>query len=109
MPFRPSKADYNEFFDTYVRRVPEGDLRDILMQSLNRTTELYDGLTEEDGNYRYASDKWSLKEVLGHITDNERIMGYRLLRIARGDATPLSRLQRGCTSGKGRFLRAVGR
>ncbi|WP_240762732.1 DinB family protein [Paenibacillus thalictri] len=47
-------------------------------------------LPQERSLYRYAPGKWSLKEVLGHITDNERIMSYRLLRIARGDRTPLA-------------------
>ena len=47
------------------------------------------GRTEADGNLRYAPDKWSLKEVLGHVNDTERIMSYRALRISRGDATPI--------------------
>jgi hypothetical protein len=51
---------------------------------------LLSGRTEADGDLRYAPDKWSLKEVLGHINDTERIMAYRALRIARGDATPLA-------------------
>ncbi|OZB96685.1 DinB family protein [Paenibacillus sp. XY044] len=90
MLLRPTKEDYNEGFEKYVRLVPEGKLEEILNGSLNRTTAFYAALTEEKGNYRYAPGKWSLKEVLGHITDNERIMSYRLLRIARGDTTPLS-------------------
>lgn len=90
MPNRPSKEEYNIHFETYVKLVPEGDICDILIQSLKNTTDVFSAVTEDQANYRYAPGKWSLKEVLGHITDNERIMGYRLLRIARGDKTPLS-------------------
>jgi len=61
----------------------------ILERQQQETVSLVDELTEEQGYYRYAPDKWSLKEALGHIVDNERIMSYRLLRIARGDTTPL--------------------
>src|SRR5260370_9349060 len=50
---------------------------------------LLSGRTEADGDLRYAPDKWSLKEVLGHVNDGERILSYRALRIARGDATPI--------------------
>ncbi len=50
---------------------------------------LLSGRSEAEGDLRYAPGKWSLKEVLGHINDTERIMSYRALRIARGDATPL--------------------
>jgi hypothetical protein len=90
MLMRPSIGEYNDYFERYVRLVPEGDIRDILTQSLKNTIDLFSAVTEDQAEYRYAPGKWSLKEVLGHITDNERIMGYRLLRIARGDKTPLS-------------------
>src|SRR5690349_4025539 len=90
MPTRPSSEEYFAYFQQYVDLVPEGDIRDVLEQSLKTTTELYATFTEEQGLYRYAPDKWSLKEVLGHVTDNERVMGYRALRIARGDRTPMA-------------------
>lgn len=90
MSNRPTTDEYNTYMETYVRLVPEGDIDDILIQSLKNTTEFLSSVTENQANYRYAPGKWSLKEVMGHITDNERIMGYRLLRIARGDKTPLS-------------------
>lgn len=86
---RPGKDEYAAHFGNYVTLVPEGDLLNILEHQQRETVSLLDELTEEQGYYRYAPDKWSLKEVLGHITDNERIMSYRLLRIARGDTTPL--------------------
>lgn len=87
---RPSNAEYVAHFGRYVDLVPEGDIREVLEQSLRTTSELYATFTEERGGYRYAPDKWSLKQVLGHVTDNERIMSYRALRTARGDRTPLA-------------------
>ncbi|SFL42904.1 DinB superfamily protein [Paenibacillus sp. 1_12] len=90
MSIRPSIDEYDAYFERYVRWVPEGDIRNILAQSLKHTTDVLSILTEDQANYQYAPGKWKLKEVLGHITDNERIMSYRLLRIARGDQTPLA-------------------
>jgi hypothetical protein len=85
-----SNEEYNVLFERYVKLVPEGDIPDILTQSLKNTTDVFSTVSEDRANYRYAPGKWKLKEVLGHITDNERIMSYRLLRIARGDKTPLA-------------------
>ncbi|WP_282939344.1 DinB family protein [Paenibacillus sp. RC67] len=90
MNLRPASNEYAPYFGTYIKLVPdEGDLIRILKSQLDHTYAILSDLTEEQGNYRYAEGKWSVKEVLGHITDNERIMSYRLLRIARGDKTPL--------------------
>ncbi len=90
MSIRPSKEEYNTYFERYVSLVPEGDIGGILTQSLKNTSDVFSAVSEDRANYRYAPGKWSLKEVLCHITDNERIMSYRLLRIARGDKTPLA-------------------
>ena len=90
MFIRPSIEEYNDYFERYVILVAEGNICEILNQSLKNTFDVFSSVTEEQVNYRYAPGKWSLKEVLGHITDNERIMSYRLLRIARGDRTPLA-------------------
>ena len=54
-----------------------------------QTAQLFAASTERDGNFRYAPDKWTIKEVVGHLSDTERIFTYRALRIARGDQTPL--------------------
>jgi hypothetical protein len=51
--------------------------------------QLFAGRSERDGNFRYAPDKWTVKDVLGHLADSERIFAYRALRIARADQTPL--------------------
>jgi hypothetical protein len=90
MSNRPSNEEYLPYYDKYIRLVPEGNISDILNQLLENTVKYLSDIPENKSNYRYAPDKWSLKEVLGHINDTERIMSYRLLRIARGDATPLT-------------------
>lgn len=87
MSIRPARDEYPDYFERYVNMVPEGDIYNILAQSLIDIPALFAHMEEEKGNYRYAPDRWSVKQVLGHLCDNERIMSYRLLRIARGDNT----------------------
>jgi hypothetical protein len=86
---RPSEEEYAGDFGEYIRLVPEGSIIDILLAQEKKMTELLASLTESQGAYRYAEGKWTLKEVVGHIADGERVMTYRLLRFARGDQTPL--------------------
>jgi len=87
---RPSEEEYAGDFGEYIRLVPDGNIIDILLAQEKQMTELLASLTESHGTYRYAEGKWTLKEVVGHIADGERVMTYRLLRFARGDQTPLS-------------------
>ncbi|MGG6309998.1 DinB family protein [Paenibacillus macerans] len=86
---RPQPGEYADHFAEYINEVPEGDLLAFLESQPELLRRECGGLTEAQGDYRYAEGKWSVKEVLGHIADTERVMSYRLLRIARGDATPL--------------------
>ncbi len=87
---RPQTGEYAPFYGGYIARVPEGDLLTILESGYEDWKRLLGALTESQADYRYEPSKWSIKEVVGHITDTERIFAYRLLRIARGDQTPLS-------------------
>jgi hypothetical protein len=87
---RPLTSEYPEYYVPYVELVPEEDLLTILSEDLKSTIALFEGISDEDGYFRYAPNKWSIKEVLGHMTDTERIMSYRLLRIGRGDQTALA-------------------
>lgn len=73
--------------EKYMRFVPEGDLIEICIQQMDDVIDLISNLSEEAAEYRYASEKWSVKEVLGHLTDTERVCAYRLLCAARGDST----------------------
>ncbi len=85
---RPEKSEYNPYFERYIAAVGEKGAISAL-----RGTDflvLISGLSEQQWNYRYAPEKWSVKEVLVHIMDTERIFAYRLLRISRNDSTPLA-------------------
>src|SRR5579885_1821681 len=86
---RPKPGEYNPYYDRYISLVLGNDILEILEKQLPKTLALLSGRSEGEGNLRYAPGKWTLKEVLGHLNDTERIMGYRALRIARGDQTPL--------------------
>ncbi|MER2059566.1 MAG: DinB family protein [Niallia sp.] len=86
---KPAITDYPEHYRGYVGLVPEGDIIEILASQLDETIA-YVKANEDRKDFRYAEGKWSLIEVIGHIIDTERIQAYRLLRIARGDKTPLA-------------------
>jgi hypothetical protein len=87
---RPTSAEYNPFYETYLRLVPEGaDPLAQLREQAGTLRALLAPLTDEQALYRYAPGKWSIKESLVHIIDTERIFSYRALRIGRGDDTPL--------------------
>ena len=89
---RPQPGEYAPYYDRYISLIPGNDILAALTALEDQRRQmllLLSGRTEADGDLRYAPEKWSLKEVLGHINDTERIMSYRALRIARGDATPI--------------------
>lgn len=86
---RPTRAEYDEYYHTYIGKVPDGDIIEILGQQLDQSLALFASIPEEKETFRYAPGKWSTKEVIGHIIDTEWIFVYRALRFARGDTTPL--------------------
>jgi len=87
---RPAADEYNSFYAGYVEKVPDGEVLKFLETQLRETRGLLSVLSEGRGGFRYAPEKWSLKEVIGHLCDAERIFAYRALRFARADETPLS-------------------
>jgi DinB family protein len=86
---RPEADEIPAHFVGYIKRVPELDPVIVCAAQIEDTATLLRALTETEAMYRYGRGKWSIKEVVGHLADVERIMAYRALRIARGDATPL--------------------
>jgi hypothetical protein len=84
---KPNEGDFNPNWGYYINAVQEGDLQQFKDQE-QELLALYSLISEELSLHRYDKGKWSMKEVLGHIIDTERIMSYRLLCIARGDKTP---------------------
>ena len=86
---RPSAGEYAPYYDRYISLVSGNDILATLKSQGDSFSELFSGRSDPDGDYRYAPGKWSVKEVLGHINDAERVFTYRALRIARGDTTPI--------------------
>jgi uncharacterized damage-inducible protein DinB len=78
------------FYKTYVKQIDEGDLLQALRISGHRTQELIHSIHPDKADYRYAENKWTIREVLVHLMDAERIFAYRALRFARQDKTPLA-------------------
>lgn len=90
MNTRPEPNEYVPAAEQYISLVPEGSLQHILQQQQEVTLQLLQDLSEEQAGFSYAEGKWSIKAVVGHIADVERLWNYRLLRIARGDARGFS-------------------
>ena len=86
---KPEKTEYNEYYETYVSLVNETDIVAAFESQLNEMSELFDSIAEEKSAFAYAEGKWTIKELIGHLIDGERMFGYRALRISRGDETPL--------------------
>ena len=87
---RPDATEFAPFYAGYVAAVPEGDIVTSLRRDGDEWQSLLAELPEARGGHRYAEGKWSIRQVVGHVIDAERIFTYRALRIARGDATPLA-------------------
>lgn len=87
-----TKPDFNTlpgFYRNYVLHVQDQDMLQALELSAKRFKELINSVSEDQGEYRYAAGKWSIKEVICHMMDAERIFAYRALRFARNDSTVL--------------------
>lgn len=80
---RPDPSEFNPYYTKYIALVPEGDVLDVLTASGAETAGLLRGLPEERASHRYAPDKWTVKQVLSHITDTERAFAFRAFWFAR--------------------------
>lgn len=87
---RPAAAEYSPYFARYVDRVPEGDIVAQLRENATTLGATIATLDDERSAYRPEAGKWSVREMLGHLIDVERVFVYRALSIARGDTAPLS-------------------
>ena len=88
-PARPEPNEYASYYEKYVSLVPDAGLVETLERQGAETLALLRGVTEERAGHRYGEGKWSVKQVVGHIVDVERIFAYRALAIARGERQPL--------------------
>ncbi len=88
--YRPAADEFAPFYAGYVASVPDGDVTRTLAAQGESMLARLKHLSEEQAAFAYAPGKWTVKEVICHIADAERIFAYRILRIGRGDTTPLS-------------------
>lgn len=86
---RPAPAEYAPYYSRYLAVVPEGEIVETLRSQIGETLALLSPLSEERARHRYAPGKWSVKEVVGHVADSERVFAYRALCFARADAAEL--------------------
>src|SRR5215475_8627392 len=86
---KPDSTEYAPYFEKYISLAREEEIVATLDKQIEGTLSLIRGLSAAQGDLRYAPGKWSVKEVIGHLIDTERIFAYRALRFARNDATPL--------------------
>jgi len=86
---RPDASEHAPYFSRYIDLVPEDDVLTVLQTQSDQTQQMLASISEERSAYRYEPEKWSIKGVVGHMADTDRIFGYRLLAIARGDTNSL--------------------
>jgi hypothetical protein len=86
---RPSKNEYDEYYERYISLVEEDDIFAALKAQTGELERFFAGISEEKSRFSYAEGKWTIKEVLGHLTDTERHFSYRAFRISRRDETPI--------------------
>ncbi|HEY3112097.1 MAG TPA: DinB family protein [Gemmatimonadaceae bacterium] len=86
---RPAKSEFLPYYERYIALVPDGDVISTLRTQMSETQALLRGLPASVATYRYAPEKWSVNEVIGHLIDSERIFAARALRFARNDPAPL--------------------
>jgi uncharacterized damage-inducible protein DinB len=86
---KPSPGESSDYAQSYIDHLTEDDLLEALSNNLLQTVSLFESVAKEKHNFRYAPGKWTVKELLQHIIDTERIFSYRALRFSRRDNTPL--------------------
>ena len=85
----PDSTEFAPYYGKYTSLVKGDNIIATLETQAERSQAAFGSLTETQSNFRYAPDKWSIRQMLGHVVDAERIFSYRALRIARGDQTPI--------------------
>src|SRR4030095_5320829 len=84
------RTEAAEYYFTYIDKVPrDQDVRRVLEDQLGETVQLLSGISEDKSHYRYAPEKWSIREVVGHLSDSERLFVFRAMWFARGFDSPL--------------------
>ena len=100
---RPAPGEFVEYYGKYIALVPGEDAMPALRGQIQETVHLLTPLDESKAFHRYAPGKWSVKEVVGHVSDSERVFTYRALRMGRADTTPLAGFDENAYTPAGRF------
>jgi hypothetical protein len=86
---KPEASEHLPYYGRYISLVPDGDVLTTLERQLRESQSIFSAIPPAVGTYRYAPDKWSVNEMIGHMIDTERIFSVRALRFSRGDTSPL--------------------
>lgn len=86
---RPETNEFAPDYDNYISFIEGDNVMPVLNSQVAEIRSIFADVAEEKGSYAYAPGKWTLKEMLSHLIDGERIFAYRILRISRGDKTPI--------------------
>jgi len=86
---KPKPEDYDAIYGGYISLIGDDDIIEVLKEQRKTSEKFLKTFTEKQGNYSYADGKWTVKEVLGHVIDTEKIMAYRALSFARGEKQSL--------------------
>lgn len=100
---RPKADEHLPYYGKYIALVPDGPIVETLRRQIEETSALLRGVPRDREEHRYAEGKWSVKEVVGHLADGERVFAYRALRFARADQTPLAGFDENTYVPAGRF------
>jgi uncharacterized damage-inducible protein DinB len=86
---RPAENDYAPYYKGYIAKIQGDDILNILLKQTKECQNILNSFPEHKGDYRYAEGKWTVKQVIGHMMDTERVFTYRALCLARGEKQPL--------------------
>lgn len=82
---KPTKDEYADYYHNYVEQIESDDILNFMEMQMTEISELFKRVSEDNGDYAYAEGKWTIKEIIGHLVDTERILAYRALCFARGE------------------------
>ncbi len=100
---RPKPGDYAQYYERYISEIKGSNILKVLESQLSETIVFLKSVPEEKGSHKYAEGKWTVKEVIGHFTDTERIFAYRALCFARGEAKILPGFEQDDYVSSGKF------
>lgn len=86
---RPIDGEFAPYYGKYIEKVSDGNILDTLALQNKESVEFFMRLSDQQAMHRYQPDKWTIKDVVGHLTDSERVFAYRSMRVSRADTTPM--------------------